>query len=279
LLRDFLALLGTGLTGAYFANTDLSGEPAFVRNDPELTFSWGGAAPADGVPGQRFSARWIGHLLPRSKAPHTFYIQSDGAVRLTLRLDGGDRVLIDRPAASGPVAEHASDPTALDPSRLYEIRLEYRNQGAPATLSVQFGTGPAAKQPVPTTSLYPADGLSSFAPVEESYRRLHKASLILTGFNVTDPQLEWLTGEPPYLNFDGLPMESGAEADGVALFRRWRQLAGLYALRKKLPRSNADLFDVFRAATRTEAIDRLVLATGWERSVVDAFLGPGGMAV
>ena len=57
---------------------------------------------------------------------------------------------------------------------LYPIRLEYRNQGAPAALSVQFGTGPAAKQPVPTPNLYPADGLSSFTPVEQSYRRLSR---------------------------------------------------------------------------------------------------------
>ena len=34
--------------------------------------------------------------------------------------------------------------------------------------------------PTSTTDLYPADGLSSFAPIEDSYRRLHKAAMILT---------------------------------------------------------------------------------------------------
>ena len=276
LLGDFLALLGTGLSGAYYANPELRGDPAVVRTDPELTFSWAGAAPAEGVPARQFSVRWTGHLLARTKAAHTFYLQTDGAVRLALKVDGTERVLIDQPSASGRMVEHTSDPVALDPSRLSEIRLEYRNQGAPGTLSLQFGTGPAVKQPVPTTHLYPSDGLSSFVPVEQSYRRLHKAGLILTGFGITDAQLEWLTGEPPYLNLDGLPMEVGADADGVALLRRWRQLAGLYALRKKLPRSNADLFDVFRANTMPEAIGRLVLATGWDRSAVEAFLGPDG---
>lgn len=280
LLGDFLALLGSGLTAAYYANPDLSGEPAAVRVDPELSFSWAGAAPAAGVPGRRFSVRWSGHLLPRSSAPHTFYVQTDGAVRLTLKVDNADRVLIDQPAApGGRPAEHTSEPVALDPNRLYAIRLEYRNQGEPAALSLQFGTGPSAKQPVPTPNLYPADGLSSLAPVEQSYRRLHKAALVLTGFGVTDAQLAWLTGDPPYLNLDALPMEPGADADAVALFRRWRQLASLYALRKKLPRSNTDLFDVFGASTMPEAIDRLVLATGWDRTVVEAFLGRDGMAV
>jgi hypothetical protein len=130
---------------------------------------------------------------------------------------------------------------------------------------------------VPTSSLFPSDGLQSFAPVELSYRRLHKAALILTGLGVTDAHLEWLTGEPAHLDLDGLPMEPGG--DGVALFRKWRQLAALYALRRKLPRSNVDLFEVFRAATLPEALERLVLATGWDRAVVESFLGPEGFAV
>ena len=177
------------------------------------------------------------------------------------------------------MVEHASEPIALDPSTPASITLEYRNQGGPATVSLQFGTGPVAKEVVPTTSLYPADGLSSFAPVAHSYRRLHKAALIITGFAMTDGQLEWLTGNPPFLNLDSLPMASGADADGIALMRRWRQLAALYALRKKLPHSNADLFDVFGATAMPQAIDRLVLATGWDRSIVEAFLGADGFAI
>ncbi len=277
LLNDFLALLGTGLSAAIFANGELRGEPAAVRTDPELTFSWAGAPPAPGVPGRGWSARWTGRLLPRTKGAHTFYVQTDGAVRLSLKIDGTERVLIDQPASGRPT-EHASQPVPLDPQQLYEIRLEYRNQGAAATLAVQLGTGPGAKQPVPTASLFPDDGLQSFAPVEQGYRRLHKAALILTGLGVTDAHLEWLTGDPRYLDLDGLPMEPGA-GDGVALFRRWRQLAALYALRRKLPRSNVDLFEVFKAATMPEALERLVLATGWERNVVEAFLGPDGLGV
>jgi hypothetical protein len=279
LLADFLALLGRGLTGAYYPNAELSGEPAVVRNDPELTFSWAGAPPADRVPGRQFSVRWTGHLLARSKGPHTFYVQSDGAVRLTLKIGGNERVLIDQPTGTGRVVEHASEPVALDPAQLNEIRVEYRNQGGPAAIALQFGTGPAAKQVVPRTNLYPAEGLTSVAPVEESYRRLHKAALVLTGFGVTDAQLEWLTGDPPSLNLDTLPTQPPPEAESVSLFRRWYQLARLYALRRKLPRSNADLFDVFRTSTMAEALDRLVLATGWERSVIDAFLGPEGLGI
>ena len=167
----------------------------------------------------------------------------------------------------------------LDPAHLYEMRLEYRNAGEPARLALQVGTSPSAKQPLPTPQLYPEDGLASFAPVADSYRRLHKAALVLTGFNFTDTQLEWLTTSPAYLDLDALPMAPATGADGVTLFRRWLQLAAIDALRRKLPRSNADLFDVFRASTLTQAVDRLVLATGWDRAVVDAFLGHDGLAI
>src|SRR5262249_3570775 len=229
LLRDFLALLGTGLSGAYYANPELRGEPALVRSDPDVAFSGRGASPAPPLPGREFSVRWTGRLAARSKATHTFYVQTDGAVRLSMNVDGTERVLIDQPTASGRVTEYVSQPVALDPRQLTEIKLEYRNQGAPAVLSVQFGTGPGAKQPMPTAHLYPADGVTSFAPVEQSYRRLHKAAMILTGLGVSDAQLEWLSSGTPFLNLDALPMEAGTGTDAVSLFRRWRHLAGLYA--------------------------------------------------
>ena len=278
LLRDFLALLGTGLTGAYFATPDLTGEPALVRTDPEIAFSWGGAAPAPGVPGKQFSVRWTGRIVPRTKASHTFYVQTDGAVRLTVKTAAGDQVLIDQPTGSPSAIEHVSKPVDLDPRHFTEVTLEYRNLGGPATLSLQAGTGPQAKQPVATPNLFPANGLASFAPVAHSYRRLHKAALVLTGFGVTDSQLEWLTKPPAFLDLNALPMQPPSDADAVALFQRWRRLAGLYALRKRLPRANVDLFDVLNAQTLPAAIDRLVLATGWDRAIVEAFAGPDGLA-
>jgi hypothetical protein len=273
LIRDFLALVGTGVTGAYFANAELRGEPVLVRMDPELAFSWVGASPGEGVPAQAFSVRWRGFFLPRLKAAHVFYARTDGAVRLTVKLGGTEQVLIDRAGGSSRVEELRSEPIALDAAGPVEIQIEYRNQGGPASFALQVGTGPRVKQAVATTELYPLDGLSSFAPVEHSYRRLHKAAMILTGFGTTDAQLEWITGTPPVLDLDSLPMEAGTGSDPVVLFARWRRLAALYALRKKLPRSNVDLFDVFRASSLGDAIERIVLATGWDRAVVEAFAG------
>jgi hypothetical protein len=288
LLNDFFALLGSGLTASYFANPDLQGEPALMRTEAETAFAWLGAPPAPGLPARGFSVRWHGHLMARARGRHLFYVRSDGAVRLTLKVNGAENVLIDQPAAGAArsAVEHTSPPVLLEAGALAELRLEYRNQGGPASLTLLYGTGPSAKQPVPVIDLYAADGLAGLTAVEQSYRRLHKAALLLTGFGVTDPQLEWLTSEPKLLDLDSLPMAppaaaeaSGSTSDPQALFARWRQLAALFDLRKKLPRANVDLFEVFTAASPAGSLDRLVLATGWDRGVVEAFLGPQGFAL
>ena len=279
LIEDFYALLGTGLTGRYFNNGELRGEPLEMQADAKLEFSWSGASPASGVAGTGFSVRWLGHLLPRSKAAHTFFINTDGGVRLSIKIDGSDQILLDDPGSKTGVAEYVSKAISLDPAKLYEIKLEYRNKGSAASFSVQYGTSPDSKQSISTSNLYPVDGLSTFDPVSLSYRRLHKASLLISGFGVSDDQLEWLTGEPRYLDLDSLPMEPTENDKAIASFQRWRQLAALYALHKKLPTSNTDLFATFTANTLSESITTLVKATGWNKTAVEAFVGEKGFAI
>lgn len=278
LLEDFLALLGTGLTGAYFDNPELTGEPVLTRIDPRLDFAWIGAAPAPGLPGVGFGVRWRGRFAPRARAAHRFYVASDGAVRLALVVDGSERVLLDEQGEGGRVVEHVSAPLALEPGRLYELQLDYRNRRGAASLSVQYGTAPDSKQAIPTADLYPSDGLAEFAPVALAYRRLHKAALLLTGLGIADEELVWLTGPRGYLDLDALPIGPASAETAVASFARWRQLAALAGLRKRLPRGG-DLFAVLRAEGLPAAAAALVAATGWDRGVVEALLGPRGFAV
>ena len=44
--------------GEYYANQQLSGDPALVRNDPTINFNWGTGGPGGGVPDEHFSVRW-----------------------------------------------------------------------------------------------------------------------------------------------------------------------------------------------------------------------------
>lgn len=279
LIDDFFALLGTGLTGSYFADADFNKNPVVTRTDATLEFSWAGASPAARVGGQGFGVRWTGRILTRAKAEYTFYIASDGAVRLAIKVKGKQHVLLDHSGGSKGVVEHASKSLKLDPNALYEITVEYRNKGPVASFSMRYGTAPNSKQSIPTTDLFPKSGLSSFEPVQESYLRLHKASLLVTGFEISDKQLQFLTEKRRYLDLDALPMDPDENTDPIPWFQRWRQLATLYSLRKRLPSSNTDLFEIFSESEPSKVIDTLVRATGWDKSVIGAFLGPKGFAV
>ncbi len=74
----------TDWRGEYYANPNLGGSPALVRNDVALNFNWGGSAPAAGLPADNFSARWTRSLnLPA------------GLYRISLTIDDGARLWVD----------------------------------------------------------------------------------------------------------------------------------------------------------------------------------------
>ncbi len=71
--------------GEYFNNRWLSGSPALVRDDEEIDFYWRYSAPAPGMPGDRFSARWTG----------TANFGTGGLYRFTATTDDGVRLWVD----------------------------------------------------------------------------------------------------------------------------------------------------------------------------------------
>ena len=74
--------------GEYFANRDLQGAPALIRDDPTINFQWSGGPPAPNLPGTNFSVRWT-RTVAFPPGDTTFYAQTDDGVRLWL-----DNVLI-----------------------------------------------------------------------------------------------------------------------------------------------------------------------------------------
>lgn len=69
--------------GEYWSNRNLSGEPALVRNDREINFNWGLGAPATGLPGDNFSARWTRQVTLEA-----------GVYRFNALVDDGVRVIV-----------------------------------------------------------------------------------------------------------------------------------------------------------------------------------------
>ncbi|HLF92517.1 MAG TPA: PA14 domain-containing protein, partial [Planctomycetota bacterium] len=139
---------GTGLHAEYYGAPDLT-RPLLSRLDPAIDFDWGTGAADPSLPGDAFSARWSGRLLPRSSGPHTFTISTDDGARLWVN----GRLLIDRFHAQGR-KEHAGT-IELAAWQPVDLRMEYLDTDGPAVARL-FWTPPAStREIVPTEALFP----------------------------------------------------------------------------------------------------------------------------
>jgi hypothetical protein len=101
---------------AYFATSDLSGEPVLTRVETALDHNWGWGSPGSGVPKDRFSARWTQALSFRA-GTYRFTTYTDDGVRLWV--DG--RLLID---AWRPMRGTRSATVRLGEGR-HDVKMEY----------------------------------------------------------------------------------------------------------------------------------------------------------
>lgn len=70
-----------GWEGRYYDNRDLRGGPALVRDDAAIDFDWGEAGPADWMPADNFSVRWV-KTLALQPGMYRFNSISDDGLRL-----------------------------------------------------------------------------------------------------------------------------------------------------------------------------------------------------
>ncbi len=132
----------SGWKGEYYNNADLSGDPAFVRDDAVIDFSWEDRSPGIGLASDNFSARWTRAVyLPEGE--YIFYVTVDDGVRLYV--DG--TLLIDEWRDS-EVAFYYDD-IALDEGE-HTIVVEYYERGQDATIAV---TWERALTPTPSPTM------------------------------------------------------------------------------------------------------------------------------
>jgi hypothetical protein len=114
--------------GEYFANADLYGTPALVRNDADVNFDWGLDAPAPGLPTDHFSVRWTRNLsLPEGR--WRFHATSDDGVRVWV--DG--IAIIDQWHTTGAVTYNT---TASLSGGNHEVRVDYYDNVEDAKIQV-----------------------------------------------------------------------------------------------------------------------------------------------
>ncbi len=140
---------GTGLTGTYFANETLTGEPALTRLDPRVDFSWGSGSPGSPLPVDVFSVRWQGEIEPRVSEPLTLIARTDDGVRVWI-----DDVQV----INAWILRGAADSThtfTAQAGHKYRIRMEYFEHLGSAVAKLWWQSANEPKGPIPTSQLYP----------------------------------------------------------------------------------------------------------------------------
>lgn len=140
----------------YYPNPDLAEAPIVVRNEQAPNAFWGTTAPAPGVPGGNFSARWETQTELEPGA-YTFRITANGGVRLyvddELTIDAwenvGRRILeANRIVEGGGPTELRIEYFALGGSAELSARWQRRPSPTGASLNIQGPTRARTGQPV-----------------------------------------------------------------------------------------------------------------------------------
>lgn len=138
---------GEGLRAEYYDNKTFT-RLRVARLDPEVNFDWGAASPDPAMGEDIFAVRWSGRLSPRFSETYTFTTLSDDGVRLWV--DG--RLLIDH-WTDHPLAKDSGG-LKLEAGKLYDLRLEYYENGVDAAMKL-FWSSPSQKEEIiPSERLY-----------------------------------------------------------------------------------------------------------------------------
>jgi beta-glucosidase len=110
-----------GVTGEYFANAKLEGEPFFTRTDENIDFYWESGSPAAGLDSDNYSVRWTGYLVPPVSG--TYQIGSWGMPTLDIWFEG-EKILRHN---SEHHAFHHEKAIKLEAGMKYKFVYEYKN--------------------------------------------------------------------------------------------------------------------------------------------------------
>lgn len=130
--------------GEYFANPDLAGAPAIVRNDREINFDWGEGSPVPGVvPANSFSARWSRDLSFPA-----------GVYRFVLTADDGARLFVDNQLALDRWRGGAGSNFVDLPLNegVHPLRVEFREDVGRAHVSLTWSPSPLGTPTAPPPS-------------------------------------------------------------------------------------------------------------------------------
>jgi len=288
-LDAFLDLAGGRLGVQYFAGAGLAGAPTAATSSAiELRATKSGPFT---------SARWSGRLLPLGNGEHEFVLRTDGVARLRVEDKSFAWETLEHDEAKRPLRVDRTATVTLSAATLAPVEVEFSTASAGSIeLLWRLASSPAAA-PVAPEHLFPSDGFAALdAPGQgpgHVWRRLHKAALLIRGFGLTEPDLEYAEGDGGRFNgfhLRDLPTAAGSDPAHMV---RWEGLADYVALRASLPQAETTLAEVLSA--RSPALDaarppaeaaaarlaywtqQLCEASGWDPAAVATLLDPAAL--
>ena len=144
----------SGWKGEYFGNRDLQGNPALVRDEPQIDFNWGEGRPATNLPADHFSVRWRRRVSFEA-----------GTYRFFLRMDDGARALLDNQLILNEWEDGADRTVNVDvtlPAGERALQVEFFESSGIARVSFWWQLAPTPT-PTETATPTPTDALEPTA--------------------------------------------------------------------------------------------------------------------
>ncbi len=142
---------GSGLTGAYYANTTQTGSPVVTETDSTVDFKWGNNSPGGSIAaGSQYSIVWTGYVQAIYNQTYTFEIESSDGAQLTVN----GTVIIDHLGAQTDTKSTGT--IALTAGAKTPIKLVFQNLSNNAEVHLRWQSASQPYQIVPLTQLYPS---------------------------------------------------------------------------------------------------------------------------
>ncbi len=260
--RDIEALI-TGLStegfSATYYNDPTWSRATLVRNDREVNFPWGNAAPDPLISADNFSVRWQAYIAPPTSGESTLVVDVAEANE-TFKLYLDDALILEKSAADTGTSREIV--ATFNAARMHLLKLDYAEASQNASARLRWKTAATGLEVVPAQVAYPAAILDTFAALVSVY---HRAAKFIAGFKINEIELDHLiTFKADFGNIDFQALTTGS----------WQRIRDYTTLRNNVPQAQALLTDVFAAANMpvpepylTELVMELLhRATAWDKS-------------
>jgi RHS repeat-associated protein len=207
-----------GLTGSYYGNFDgtntfSTNNPMLMkRNDPLLSFNWGGGAPMPNGP-DSFLARWSGYVTVPTTGTYTFGARSDDGAKIMIGT-GNTVVYNDWTGHALQATPQFQSSYSLTANTPVPITIEYYDGGGGAAFEL-WTQGAVTQQIVPSTWLSPRAqvlpdgwslGLDPDGNLNYDHMKVNQSSVVLTDSTGDTHEYKWDDTKKAYtppVNEDG----------------------------------------------------------------------------